>query len=512
MLRAITCHFPAQTCVSRPEGGYFVWVALPPGSPDAMSLLHSGEPDAGCFAPGPLFSPTGGFGMHLRLNFGHPWTAQLDGSGQATGRAVSAPLDAMRTIGAAAAGAVMLGALAVWGRLRRGRPGNGRVATVPAVGSCSRAACIVALRDLLEQHPSQQQPFAVFVVDCDRFKLINDAYGYATGDALLQAIAQRLRAAAPKRQLLLPACGDEFILICEGIGGPAQALAAAQHLVDAFCQPFWVAGETIYASVSVGVALSPLHGVQPDGLLAGAECGLREAKRAGRSTARLFDTKIGGRDARRAAALQEMHRAFDGGDLLLHYQPKVRLTDGACVGFEALLRRRTPAGLQGPADLIEAAERSGFISRLGEWVFLQAAMQGRGWRAQGLAVSIAINVSSKQLQDPRFIRFVEQELAKDPVLPQWLQLEITESALALDHIEFSGRLLRMRQLGFHIQIDDFGTGYSTMSFLAKMPIHTMKIDRSFVAGLPDTQESQQTVRAMIGMAHQLGLAVVAEGV
>jgi len=115
MLRAITCHFPAQTCVSRPEGGYFVWVALPPGSPDAMSLLHSGEPDAGCFAPGPLFSPTGGFGMHLRLNFGHPWTAQLDGSGQATGRAVSAPLDAMRTIGAAAAGAVMLGALAVWG-------------------------------------------------------------------------------------------------------------------------------------------------------------------------------------------------------------------------------------------------------------------------------------------------------------------------------------------------------------------------------------------------------------
>jgi len=308
------------------------------------------------------------------------------------------------------------------------------------------------------------------VLDCDRFKLVNDAYGYATGDQLLQATAQRLRAAAPERQMLLPAGGDEFMLICEGIAEKTPALAAAQQLVDAFCQPLLAAGQSIYASISVGVAISPLHGMHPDSLLAAAECGLREAKRAGRSTARLYDAKIGERDARRALAVQELQRAFNGGDLTLHYQPKVRLNDGACVGFEAFGRRQL------------------------------------SWPP------IAVNVSSKQLQDLRFIRFLEQELAQDPVLPQWLQLEITESAFARDHIEFSGRLLRMRQLGFHIQIDDFGAGYSTMSFLAKMPIHAMKIDRSFVAGLPEAEEGQQIVRAMIGMAHQLGLAVVAEGV
>ncbi|MDQ2780661.1 MAG: bifunctional diguanylate cyclase/phosphodiesterase, partial [Pseudomonadota bacterium] len=385
----------------------------------------------------------------------------------------------------------------------------------PGVGSRNRAACIVALRTVLERHRPRhrhQPPFTAFVIDCDRFNLVNDAYGYTTGDQLLQAIAQRLRSAAPARRMLLPAGGDEFFLVVEGMEEPAMALAAAQQMVDAFCQPLLVAGQPIYASVSVGVSISPLHGVQPDGVLAAAECALREAKRAGRSTARLHDSHIGMREAARAQALQQLHTAFNGGDLLMHYQPKVRLSDGACVGFEALLRLRTPAGLQGPAALIEAAERSGFISRLGEWVFRQAASQGRSWRAQGLAVPIAVNLSSKQLHDPRFIDFVQQALAQDPTLPQWLQLEITETSLALDHIEFAGRLRRVRQLGFHIQIDDFGTGYSTMSFLAKMPIDTLKIDRSFVAGLPQALESQQTVRAMIGMAHQLGLVVVAEGV
>ena len=380
------------------------------------------------------------------------------------------------------------------------------------LGAPSRAACIELLWTALEHTAHSQRRLAVLVLDCDRFNLINDAYGFAVGDLVLHETARRIRRAAPARHRLLRAGGDEFLLVVEGMADPQVPLAIAQSLVDAFNEPLDVSGQPIYTGVSIGIALSPEHGARPEALLGAAECGLREAKKAGRRTARMYDPQIGAREARRAHALQRLHAAFAEGDLLLHYQPKVNLANGTCIGFEALLRLRTPDGLEGPGALIEAAERSGFISRLGEWVLQEAATQRRLWREEGIDVPIAVNLSTKQLQDPHFLDFMQAQLVLDPQMPQTLQLEITESALAVDYLELSGVLQRLRQMGFQVQVDHFGTGYSTMGFLSKLSIDTLKIDRSFIAGLPNAMDSQRIVRAIVGMAHDLGMRVVAEGV
>jgi diguanylate cyclase (GGDEF)-like protein len=385
-------------------------------------------------------------------------------------------------------------------RLARAGPGPGR------------AACIELLRQALPGSTAGARPLAVLVLDCDRFKFINDAHGYAVGDLLLDQVARRIEESAPRPHRLARAGGDEFVLLMDGLVQPPSALAAAAAVLDAFDAPLMVAGRAIYTSVSIGIALAPRHGVAAEALLTAAECALREAKRAGRQTARIYDPQLGERDARRARALQLLHFAHDAGQLTLHYQPKVHLATGSCSGFEALLRLRTPLGLEGPGPLIDAAERSGFISKLGEWVFKEAADQSRAWRVAGITLPIAVNLSAKQLQDPRFMAFIDGQLGLDPQLPRHLQLEITESALAMDQIEFAGVLTRLRRLGFHIQADDFGTGYSTMGFLSKMAIDTLKIDRSFIAGLPEAQDNQQIVRAMLSMAHELKLSVVAEGI
>lgn len=391
------------------------------------------------------------------------------------------------------------------------KPGAGSQPRIGISGP-SRATCIELLRTTMEKPGRSARPLAVFVVDCDRFKLINAGYGHGTGDLVLREVARRLRHAAPARHRMASAGGDEFVLVVEDMDDPREVIAAAGTMVDAFDEPLDVLGQPIYTSVSIGAAIAPGHGVSPDVLLAAAEGGMAEAKRSGRRAARMHDREIGQREARRARSLQQVRSAYDGGKLLLHYQPKVRLADGTCTGFEALLRLSTSDGPEAPDSLIEAAEQSGFVSRLGEWVFKEAAAQGRVWRAEGVGVPIAVNLSARQLQDPRFMAFVDVQLSLDPELPKHLQLEITESALARDQLEFTGVLARLRRLGFHIQVDDFGTGYSTMGFLSKMAIDTLKIDRSFIAGLPDARDSRQIVCAMVGMAHALGVCVVAEGI
>ncbi|MBC7499403.1 MAG: bifunctional diguanylate cyclase/phosphodiesterase [Herminiimonas sp.] len=376
----------------------------------------------------------------------------------------------------------------------------------------SRAACIEMIEQACTRSPDNGAEIAVFMLDCDSFAMINDAYGYGIGDLVLAEVFKRIRSTLPGQQNVLRAGEDAFAILIDGIADPTTALAVGARFVDAFDAPLITRGQTIYTGVSVGIALASLNILKPEALLAAAESGLREAKRVGRCTVRLYDAQVGLRETRSANALQQLRTAYDSGDLLLHYQPKVNLVDETCLGFEALLRLRTRNGLVGPGPLIEAAERSGFISRLGEWVFNQAAVQVRLWNSQGLFLPIAVNLSAHQMQAPRFMAFIDAQVALDPKLPSLIELEITESALALDQIEFAGVLTRLRQLGFKIQVDDFGTGYSTMGFVSKMPVETLKIDRSFISGLPDAKDCKQIVRAIIVMAHELGLTVVAEGI
>jgi diguanylate cyclase (GGDEF)-like protein len=353
---------------------------------------------------------------------------------------------------------------------------------------------------------------AFVLIGCDRFQLINAAYGSITGGRVLAAVAERIGEMFPLRHALVRAGGDTFLLVVDFLDGPAAALAIARQLDDAFKRPLSADQQSVYLGVSVGIALAPQDGRRADVLLVAAESALHEAKRDGRGCARLYDVRLGQGDAERARNLQRLHSALAMSELLLHYQPKVRLSDGVCVGFEALLRRSSGNGVQGPCELIIAAEQSGLIGRLGEWVILEAAAQARAWRGEGLLLPIAVNISILHLQQPEFIEFIRGQCKRMPELPTLLQMELTESALVSDEQQVVQTLAALGKLGFQLQLDDFGTGYSNLALLTSMPIHGLKIDRTFLVGLPTAEPNQHLVRAMLRLARELALVVVAEGI
>lgn len=260
------------------------------------------------------------------------------------------------------------------------------------------------------------------------------------------------------------------------------------------------------------MARHPEHGRDPEALLAAADAAMYASKAAGRNTWRAFSPAIGQAIADRAGALHELRDALEHDRLELHYQPKVDLRSGACVGVEALLRRRTPDGVEGPARLIAAAEESGLIGRLGEWVVRTAAAQSRAWRREGIALPIAVNVSGLQLRDGAFVAFLADQIRFDPQLPRFLQLELTETSLALASDGASEVFTEIRRLGLKLHIDDFGTGYSSLAYLPMLPMDALKIDRGFVAGMTRSQDSREIVLAILAVARALKLAVIAEGV
>ena len=374
-------------------------------------------------------------------------------------------------------------------------------------------------RQLLEQVAQASQRvqregggFALLVIDLDRFRHINDSLGHETGDRVLVDVARRVRACMRGDDLLARIGGDQFALLVEG-ADTAVAEATARRVLDAVGAPCDLGGVPFTLTCSIGGALCPVHGHSADDLVRHAEAAVLTVKEAGRGHYRLQRGPRGG-DRRADIQLDHaMRQALAAGHFRLHFQPQVELASGRLVGAEALIRWcDARLGEVAPARFIPVAEDSGFIVALGDWVLAQAVRQCAAWLARGLQVPIAVNVSALQFRQPQFVERVAAVLAGCGLPAPLLELELTESILVRDADEALQRLQALARLGVRLAIDDFGTGYSSLAYLKRFPIGKLKIDRSFVQGLPRDESDRAIVAAILQMAGALGLKVIAEGV
>ena len=356
------------------------------------------------------------------------------------------------------------------------------------------------------------QTLALLVVDLDRFRHINDSLGHEIGDRVLLDVAQRIQGCLREEDVLARLGGDQFAIMVS----PADSSAAettARRVLNVVAQPCSLEGAQFTLTCSIGVALAPSHGHTADELVRHAEAAMRAVKSAGRANYRVHQARAEV-DRRSHMRLDHaMRQALVSGRFRLHYQPQVSMDDGRITGAEALLRWRDPEmGEVPPARFIPVAEDSGFIVPIGDWVLSQAVRQLALWHSRGLGIPIAVNVSALQFQQGHFVDRVASVLAVSGVPPQLLELELTESILVHDADEALNRLHALARLGVRMSIDDFGTGYSSLAYLKRFPIDKLKIDRSFISGLPDDDRDAGIVRAIVQMARALGMKVIAEGV
>ncbi len=379
-------------------------------------------------------------------------------------------------------------------------------------GLPNRTALIDSVAEATTAARRDGSTFAFLLVDMDRFRQINDSLGHDVGDTVLQTVAQRLQGCLRGDDLLTRLGGDQFVVLVQPADA-AAAEAAARRILNVVAQPCSVDGATFTLTCSIGIALAPSQGTRIDELERNAESALRTVKSAGRAHFGLHQARAEG-DRRQNMQLDHaMRQALVSGRFRLQYQPQVDLRDGRVVGAEALLRWRDPEmGDVSPTRFIPVAEDSGFIVAIGDWVLSQAVRQAALWHQRGHAVPIAINVSALQFKQPQFVDRVASVLAVSGVPPQLLELELTESILVHNADEALHRLHALKRLGVRMSIDDFGTGYSSLAYLKRFPIGKLKIDRSFVSGLPSDESDVGIVRAILQMARALGMKVIGEGV
>ncbi|WP_299533850.1 bifunctional diguanylate cyclase/phosphodiesterase [uncultured Streptomyces sp.] len=352
---------------------------------------------------------------------------------------------------------------------------------------------------------------ALVLIDLDRFRAVNDTLGHLAGDRLLLQIADRLRLALPRGAEAARLGGDEFAVLLPHTDSITSAKRVARQLVAELSSPLDLDGLTLVLEASAGVAVHPEHAVDAEGLLRRADVAMYQAKRD-RSGVEVYESKRDSNTPDRLGLLGDLRRALDAGEVELHYQPKVRF-DGQVAGLEALVRWVHPErGRVPPDEFIAIAESSGLMPHLTEYVLETALAQVARWRAQGLFVPVAVNVSPRDVHTPGFAGGVAARLARHGVPPGSLQLEITEHVLLEDPQRAADTLAGLTGHGVKMSLDDFGTGYSSLVHLRRLPVSELKIDRSFVARLAVDHEDAEIVRCTIDLAHSLGLLVVAEGV
>ena len=357
----------------------------------------------------------------------------------------------------------------------------------------------------------------VFFLDIDRFKVLNDSWGHGAGDELLVAVGKRLRAVVRDSDCVARAGGDEFAVVCRIQPGTDQPRAIAARLFSAFAEPFVLSIGNMVLTPSLGIAVANGDaGYTAERLIRDADIAMYRAKDAGRNRWTLFTTAMHEAVAERLSTEQELRRAMAEKTISLHYQPIVDLGTEELGGFEALARMEIDGRRVPPDVFIPVAEETGLILPLGRWVLSEAVRQLGVWRSQYVDLHpelyMSVNVSARQLRDPQLIPIVKAELAANGVPPWALRLEITESVLMDDAEAAMLVLQQLRGIGVQLYVDDFGTGYSSLGYLKRFPVNTVKIDRSFVAGLGTDSDDQEIVRAVVAMAHALHLTVVAEGV
>jgi diguanylate cyclase len=392
-------------------------------------------------------------------------------------------------------------------------------------GLPNRMSFQTRLTKALEMLVTSQQQCAVMHIDPARFKKINDSFGHAMGDLVLKAIAQRLEGLillGDKTLESVPSAdpfvarlgGDEFVIVLPDQQDVMQVSRLAEQVRSAFDQPFNVANEELFVALGIGIAIAPQDGSDADTLLQNASAATTSAKHNRSKRPEFYARHLNESVSDRLRLETLLYKALEREQLFLVYQPKICVASGRVLGAEALLRWQLPdRGLVSPVDFIPIAEETGLIVQIGAAVIEQACAQLSDWATRGLAdLHLAVNVSSLQFQAPGFVEQLDKALRQGRFDPAALTIEITESLLLDSTGESSQKLQRIRALGPKVSIDDFGTGYSSLSYLRQYPIDELKIDRSFLFGLPAERGNRAIVEAVVHLAHGLNLSVVAEGV
>ena len=356
--------------------------------------------------------------------------------------------------------------------------------------------------------------FAIFSLDLDHFKKINNTFGLPQGDELLRKVALRLKNRLHEDDTVSRMGGDSYLLLLPDIREEEDAAKIAAGTLEAFREPFDLNGQEVFITASIGIALFPMDGTRGETLLKNAGNALSRAKELGRNNYRFYAPAMNARSKERITLENALRRALKRQELVLHYQPQLETASGKVVGAEALLRWHHPElGWLAPNDFIPLAEETGLIVPIGEWVLRTACSQARAWQDKGLAaLRMAVNLSPRQFKQPDLFRKIEGILKETGLAPDCLSLEITESVVMSDVDHTIETLSRLKKLGVHLSIDDFGTGYSSLSYLKRFPIDMLKIDRSFIMDIPTLADDMAIVTAVIAMAHSLNIQVLAEGV
>jgi diguanylate cyclase (GGDEF)-like protein/PAS domain S-box-containing protein len=384
----------------------------------------------------------------------------------------------------------------------------------PLTGLPNRTLMQQRVQFALSRARRKETRMALLFIDLDRFKVVNDTLGHAVGDELLKGAARRLVRSLREVDVIARLGGDEFIVLVEDIVDAKAAAVVAEKIQLLLSEPFLLQHQEVVTTSSIGISLYPADGHDLQTLLKNADMAMYQAKEVGRNGYQFFKAENNQRSLERLSLEAALRRAPERGELLLHYQPVVDVADGRVVGVEALVRWRHPdIGLVSPVQFVPLAEETGLIVNIGAWVLEEACRQTRLWHDKGHRdLTVAVNLSPRQFRQAGLQETVRNALWKSGLNPHFLELEITEGVL-MQNVDEALRVLEsFDEMGIHLLMDDFGTGYSSLSYLKRFPIHTLKIDRSFVSGLPGDADDAALAGTIVAMAHALKLDVIAEGV
>ncbi len=381
-------------------------------------------------------------------------------------------------------------------------------------GLPNRMLALDRLKLALAQARREDQQVGVMFLDLDNFKHINDTMGHDAGDNLLIEASRRISSCLRGTSTVARLGGDEFLVILPGLRSPEVAEQVADRILQTFSPPFHLDGQEVFVTTSIGIAIYPADSDNSSTLLQHADAAMYQAKSKGKSAYERFAPEMKEISHERLQIESRLRRALELKELELYYQPIVDASSGDLIGAEALLRWNNPSmGLVSPDKFIPLAEETGMIIPIGEWVIAQACEAAQRWSSNGdTFLSIAVNVSPRQFRDPGFVNMVQETLRKNNLDARHLELEITERLILDNTIETAEILKRLDEMGVRLSVDDFGTGYSALGYLKSYPFDTLKIDKSFVRDVMTEQEDAALVKAIINMAHSLGLQVIAEGV
>ena len=354
---------------------------------------------------------------------------------------------------------------------------------------------------------------AVFYIDVDNFKIINDRWGHETGDHILMGVSKILKSIAGPDNLVARLGGDEFVILIKNIESEAQVEEFAKQITNDIQQPITYDNQQFYLTASVGIVIYPDHGTDVKQILKHADTAMYNVKGNGKNNYKLFNQELEITSFENALLEHALRKALKKEEFYIEYQPKYNIVTGELFGMEALVRwQHSELGRISPGKFIPLAEQTGLIVPLGEWILRKSCEQNKAWQEKGYPpMNLSVNVSIRQLEDPRFLEKVQQILNETKLDPKFLELEVTESVFA--DVRGAASILReVRKLGIRISIDDFGTGYSSLSYIKHLPVDVLKVDASFVRDIHKNEESRAIVKAVITLANTVGLNVIAEGV